>query len=330
MRAVRPRCLAVVLALSCSLLADAPAGAEVFPLFAVRAPGSAPRASVSVAAEETGGAASGEPLLPLAEAPAAAPAGEVETGPVRPTSRLLLEDLRWVATSPARLGWRGWTATVLVGGALAGWMGSEHGDVDTEGLEGSPIGRRVADVFEPMGAEGSLAVLGGFWLYGAARHDDHARHVALDGALASVVASGLVTPLLKASFGRSRPRQAADSTDFHPFGGHASFPSGHTTQAFAVASVIAAESRSRWVDVAAYGSAAAVGYARVLHDRHYVSDVAAGALIGTLVGRAVARHNQALRARRVAVEPWVGPRGGLGLAVTLHPGARPAAVASGR
>ena len=138
-----------------------------------------------------------------------------------------------------------------------------------------------------------------------------------DGAIASLIASGLITPALKEALGRSRPHQAASGTDFHPFGGRASFPSGHTTQAFAVASVIAGEYDSRWVDVAAYGSAALVGYARVLHDAHYLSDVAAGALVGTLVGRTVVRANSRRRGERVSVAPALG-RDRAGVAVDVR------------
>lgn len=222
---------------------------------------------------------------------------------------LLYSDLRHVATSPARLRLRGWLATAAVVGVLGARVAGEHGDVDAETPEGTAAERRVASAFEPLGDKGSIAVLGTFFLAGAARHDPRAKEVAADGAIASLIASVLVTPALKEIFGRSRPRQAASATDFHPFSSRASFPSGHTTEAFALASVIAGEYDSRWVDAAAYGSAALVGYARVLHDAHYVSDVMAGALVGTLVGRAVVSHNRRLRGDRLTFAPMLGPEG---------------------
>jgi len=160
-------------------------------------------------------------------------------------------------------------------------------------------------------------VLGGFLAVGAARHDRRAIGVAEDGAIASILASGIVTPLVKELAGRSRPRQSESGTDFHPFSGHASFPSGHTTQAFAVASVIATEYRRPWIDLAAYGSAAMVGYARTLHDRHYLSDVVAGAAIGTLVGRSVVLFNHTLRNHEVAVVPALEPGGAAGVTVAI-------------
>jgi membrane-associated phospholipid phosphatase len=63
-----------------------------------------------------------------------------------------------------------------------------------------------------------------------------------------------------------------------------SFPSGHTTQAFAGATVFSDEfaQHNTWLAVSAYTSATAVGVLRVLNDRHWISDVVAGAGFGIL------------------------------------------------
>jgi hypothetical protein len=63
-----------------------------------------------------------------------------------------------------------------------------------------------------------------------------------------------------------------------------SFPSGHTAQAFATATFMAKEygDQSVWYTVGAYGMATTVGAMRVLNNRHWVSDVLAGAGIGIL------------------------------------------------
>ena len=61
-----------------------------------------------------------------------------------------------------------------------------------------------------------------------------------------------------------------------------SFPSGHTTTAFAAAEFMNQEYRHRspWYGIGAYASAAAVGYMRMYNNKHWFSDVAAGAGIG--------------------------------------------------
>jgi PAP2 superfamily len=63
-----------------------------------------------------------------------------------------------------------------------------------------------------------------------------------------------------------------------------SFASGHTAQAFATATFMAKEyaDQSIWYAVGAYGMATTVGAMRILNNRHWVSDVLAGAGIGIL------------------------------------------------
>jgi membrane-associated phospholipid phosphatase len=152
-------------------------------------------------------------------------------------------------------------------------------------------------VVEPFGAGYSYAVLGAYGVAGFVFHDAEARDIAVDGALASVLAGGIITPVLKRVVGRSRPYQLEGSTSFHPFNSNdTSFPSGHATQAFAVASVISAHSDKLWVNISAYTLAGLVAFSRVYHNAHWSSDVTAGALIGTAVGQGVVALNRRLRA----------------------------------
>ena len=63
-----------------------------------------------------------------------------------------------------------------------------------------------------------------------------------------------------------------------------SFPSGHTAQAFVAATFLQKEfgDRSIWVGIGAYTMATSVGVLRVLQNRHWISDVLAGAGFGIL------------------------------------------------
>lgn len=178
-------------------------------------------------------------------------------------------------------------------------------------------------VVEPFGAGYSWAVIGAYGVAGFVFHDGEAKDIFFDSAIASVLASGIITPTLKFVIGRERPNETPSSTSFHPFNGSDnSFPSGHATQAFAVASVISAHSDQVWVSVTAYTIAGLVGFSRIYHNEHWTSDVTAGALIGTFVGRGVVALNKKLRSGdrsvRVAFAPIFGDRvRGAGLLVAF-------------
>jgi membrane-associated phospholipid phosphatase len=111
---------------------------------------------------------------------------------------------------------------------------------------------------------------------------------------AAALSSGITT-VLKYTIGRARPNHGGDSDEFRPFRGATSFPSGHTTLAFAVATAIADETENGWVDAAVYGAATLTAYARVNNDRHWASDVLAGALVGHLSARWLSRQGASLR-----------------------------------
>lgn len=66
-----------------------------------------------------------------------------------------------------------------------------------------------------------------------------------------------------------------------------SFPSGHTAQAFATAEFMRLEYRnqSAWYGLGAYGVAIATGALRMYHDKHWLSDVIAGAGVGIISTR---------------------------------------------
>ncbi|MDB5209257.1 MAG: phosphatase family protein [Sediminibacterium sp.] len=72
---------------------------------------------------------------------------------------------------------------------------------------------------------------------------------------------------------------------------NSSFPSGHTTVAFAAATVFAMEYKDkRLVPILAYSAATIIGLSRVVENRHWFSDVVAGAALGFLTGRQVVNN----------------------------------------
>jgi membrane-associated phospholipid phosphatase len=204
---------------------------------------------------------------------------------------VLVSDVRHVLAAPVRWQEDDWRTFGLISLGILGTAVVDRPVRDFFQDHQSSTADHVANLFEPFGAEYSFVALGGFYLSGLAADDENARAVAEDGFAASVIASGIITPALKFTVGRSRPNANDGPFHFRPFTSSASFPSGHATQAFAVAAVIADHYESLWVKSTAYGVASLAGMARMYHDKHWASDVVAGGAIGITVGRSVVALN---------------------------------------
>ena len=144
------------------------------------------------------------------------------------------------------------------------------------------------------------------WLLGTIAGKPKVANAALWAAGAGA-AAGVATAGLKFAFGRSRPPKNL-TYDFHPFStkDH-SFPSGHTSFAFAIASSLAHATPDHWSDVLFYAGATLTGLSRINDDKHWLSDVVAGAALGVLVGRQLTSGRQGGRAAGVSgLRPMIG------------------------
>jgi membrane-associated phospholipid phosphatase len=253
-------------------------------------------------AEEMPGAAQAPPVISLEEA------GALAAGA---TSGVLLAPLHWDGTDWLKFGAA--AAAVAATGLL---LDDRLHDASQRSRTASRDD--AASAAACFGSACSFAVLGGFAVVGLAGRNRETMNVAVDGVLASAIAAGIVAPVGKLAAGRARPNAGEGADRFDPFSSNASFPSGHATQAFAVASVVAAHDGRLWVSVVSYGLAGSVGLARVHEDAHWASDVLAGAILGTVVGNAVVKVNDGIRAKSaggregpaVAIVPVFLSRGG--------------------
>jgi len=147
---------------------------------------------------------------------------------------------------------------------------------------------------------------------------DHVRFQ--DAAFTSLQAwayAGAVTSGLKLAIGRYRPETGSPARRFDPFSGHTSFPSGHTTAAFAIL--------TPWVlyypHAATYGLfvlSTGTAVARVALNKHWPTDVLAGAAVGFFTARWLVQRHQNRQRGRVSLAPVAGADAvGLNLRVRL-------------
>ena len=115
-------------------------------------------------------------------------------------------------------------------------------------------------------------------------------------ALEAVFFSAMTTNFIKFAAGRERPLVTGYNKNFNPMdisegNLRRSFPSGHTTKAFAFATVIASSYDSPWIKIPSYALAGSVALQRVESGSHWISDVFIGGAIGYFVGLSLANRH---------------------------------------
>jgi membrane-associated phospholipid phosphatase len=125
-------------------------------------------------------------------------------------------------------------------------------------------------------------------------------------ATQAYLAGGAVESVAKFLSGRTRPSVYPAGTEAEPeflgpfsktatsAGGkkvYSSFPSGHTTVAFAAATVFALEYKDQpIVPIIAYSAATMIGLSRITQNAHWSTDVLVGAALGFLTGKEVVNN----------------------------------------
>jgi membrane-associated phospholipid phosphatase len=205
-------------------------------------------------------------------------------------------DARYIITSPKRLDKSCLISIITIGGLIGGLMAVDQ-DIRkyTRNHHNQDTNDFFSDYIDPLGdGRYGAAILGLFYLGGSFFQNDKAKETALMG-IESMACAGALSSLGKLLIGRQRPKQnkgAFNYTGPSSKSYKSSFPSGHTTIAFSLASVIAEQYDNMLVDILAYGTASAVGFQRVYDDNHWLSDVFAGAILGTLIGKTIVKLNR--------------------------------------
>jgi membrane-associated phospholipid phosphatase len=170
----------------------------------------------------------------------------------------------------------------------------------------SPALRNVSSYVTNFGGLYEVYTLSALGAYGFIFKVDKVKTTTLL-ATQAYITGGLVESVLKTITGRQRP-YATDQTlveaepTFHgPFykgvqdaNGkklNSSFPSGHTTVAFAAATVFALEYKNKpFIPILAYSAATLIGLSRITENKHWATDVLVGAALGFVTGRQVVNN----------------------------------------
>jgi len=252
------------------------------------------------------------PSLPMA-APAPTPTSKFESSAGQATAVPPQRDVTWRLLIPNILGdqkamWfsfphqlgkgHHWIPTITVVGLTAGLVYADQFDM--------PYFRRTNsfsdfnEAFSKYNTD-AMEVVGpaALYLVGLARGDAYAKKTALFAGEAAADSIMFYAVAQEATH-RKRPIEIPPNGDFSDtfWEGHKgllsnSFPSGHTTEAFAIATVFERRyRRHKWVPWLAYGVAGAIAFSRITLQSHFPSDDFVGAAVGYAVGRYLVLRGQ--------------------------------------
>lgn len=175
-----------------------------------------------------------------------------------------------------------WWHGAVVAGTVMGFMLLDESVHDFTQDNGSGTLDDVASVFR-YGGEREVYVSASVGVLAAGLISSNEEVTRLGARL---IASNALTWLTlnagKIALGRERPFVSGDVGSFSPFAGgvNRSLPSGHTAIAFSMATTLADEINRPWATVVLYATATATGWSRINDERHWLSDVFLGAVVG--------------------------------------------------
>ena len=218
---------------------------------------------------------------------------------------LLASDLKQVFTKPfhmTRKDWGNLGKFAVVIGALAFF--DEPIQKGAVKLTGSHPGlKNVSKYVTKFGGRYETYTLAAFGAYGIIFKSQKIKTTTLLATQAYITGSA-VEGVIKFISGRTRPSYYDPHVEAEPtFRGpflkppndgkkvYSSFPSGHTTVAFAAATVFALEYKDHLVvPIIAYSAATLIGLSRITENVHWATDVLAGAAVGFLIGKQVVNN----------------------------------------
>jgi len=217
-------------------------------------------------------------------------------------AQTLAEDAKLYVTAPIRWDGRDW----LHVGETVALVAAAHqfdDDVRTHFVSGAGAPLDGRDPHSARDALPAAAVVLGTWAAAFWQQNSDGYEEGRE-MLEAAGFTAVTTTLVKYAARRGRPDETTDPNDWR--GNGDSFPSLHTSAAFAIGTVLAesGNDRVRWLRrTIGYGLAAGTAYARMDHDAHWLSDTVAGAALGLATARFVMKQRDDDRRGRLTFAP---------------------------
>ncbi len=198
-------------------------------------------------------------------------------------------------------------APLLIGSASTGVISIWDEDIQ-EHFSVQDGSSSVGKVGSALGSLYVVApVVGGLLIVGNRSQNDRFHSFTYSLAQATVLDQGL-NQGMKFAIGRTRPDKSDDQ----------SFPSGHASTSFMIATVV--QRYYGWkAGILGYGVASFISMARLRENKHWASDVTAGATLGYIVGSSVCgRTGISIRGAKLSFAPSVDlPNRRVGVLLTV-------------
>lgn len=214
-------------------------------------------------------------------------------------------DLKDVALAPKRFNDKQWLTTGVFLGATSVIYSQDRQLNKFFQDNRTDFTDRVSGLlFDPWG-DGyySVPLVAGMFLYGHFNKKPREKRIAITTAKAMAV-SAIYIYTMKKLFHRHRPNEYP--ADPYAWDGpslshdHDAFPSGHTVIAFTVASTLSSEYKDKpFIPITLYSLAGFTAASRLNDNKHWVSDVVVGGLLGYGIGKLVYNNDQ----KRIELSP---------------------------
>jgi membrane-associated phospholipid phosphatase len=148
---------------------------------------------------------------------------------------------------------------------------------------------KVTNIGEKFGnAKYGTILSGALYVGGLISGDNYTRQTGQMLAEA-MLPNGLVSTGTKMMFGRTRPfvdkgSYSMEMFEFETEFEETSLPSGHTSTAFTIATVLSNRIDNTYASIALYSMASLTAFQRIYVDKHWYSDTILGAALGTVIG----------------------------------------------